>query len=299
MSTNNDQSIWANAVCLSLCLRKPGFRRKGDKDEIETSADKEQLHLSKDIIDCPEYAAIGRLDTLIKAYVKNRALPCKYMRGGMYPITLQSVESMDERLDEFAIQRTALVESFLTAYPAAVQSQVLKLVDQYSEADYPTIPQLRAGFSIDRQYISFDTPSNLKKLGDKFWKREQAKAESSWASATKTIEHAMAEGLQQLVSHLVDRLKPGEDGKQKRFHKSAVSNITEFLSTFRDRQITNDDELLAVVKKAEAVLGGVDSKELRKDGAFRRDMQNKMTEIGEQLGNMVETRARKITFAAE
>ena len=55
-------------------------------------------------------------------------------------------------------------------------------------------------------------------------------------------------------------------GNRKRFYDSTITNITDFLQSFQERNITNDTELAALVAKAQSVLVGIEDASMLKKG---------------------------------
>jgi hypothetical protein len=54
------------------------------------------------------------------------------------------------------------------------------------------------------------------------------------------------------VQHLASRLTDGPDGKPVRLHKTAVTNLLEFLDTFDFRTVTHDQQLRDLVRSRRA-----------------------------------------------
>ena len=67
--------MFENAVGLSLALTRLGTRRKVRTERIQTDADNEMVHVSKDIIDSDAHRAIIQHDNALKLWLKER--PCR------------------------------------------------------------------------------------------------------------------------------------------------------------------------------------------------------------------------------
>ena len=288
------QSIWKNAVCLSIAFHRPGITRKLNDSEYETAAKKTVTRASKTILDSVEYKRVGSLDSAFKTWLRAMALPCEYMRGGMFPIALATVELIDKRIEEFENERLELIDAFMSVYSDRINDMRSELKSLFNGADYLSEDEMREAFRVDRQYVSFDTPSNLKELSDGFFQREKSKTEQRLNEAADSIEHAMAESMAKMVDHLHDRLIPSPDGKQKILTESAMNHVLDFLETFRVRNITDDEALLAVVEKAETVRKDTGVKRLRKSAEARKSISDGLAEVGEQLGTLITSRGRKV-----
>ena len=81
---SNSIDIFARSVCLSLTLTAFTVQRKGDKNKIETDADKALVTFGKKILDSPELKAIKSLDAEIYSYLNwregQRSLPFELKR---------------------------------------------------------------------------------------------------------------------------------------------------------------------------------------------------------------------------
>ena len=89
-------------------------------------------------------------------------------------------------------------------------------------------------------------------------------------------------------SHAVDRLTPGEDGKRKVFHSTAIDKITEFIGTFKDRNVFEDAELAEVVKKVKMLNDGITVSDLRTDEAIRGAYRAAAEKLKGQMDLLVE-----------
>lgn len=290
-------SLLAKSVALHVQLSKPGNRArvpmatvevsaKYVEDEERKAADHKALHLSKELFECPEYRAVRQLDSEIRMWLRVRALP-SILRGGVYLIPIGIVEQTNTYLDDMELKRAALVETFLAVYPGAVKKAKDVLGELYRETDYPSIAAMRSAFSMERQYLSFDTPTSLKQLRVELFQQEAAKAQARWVEAEQEIQQLLRAQMADLVEHMTDRLSPDADGKCKIFRNSLTENITEFLNAFDARNVTDDKQLAELVGKARLLLSGVSPDSLRKSDALRVAVETGFSEIKATLGEMV------------
>jgi hypothetical protein len=104
----------------------------------------------------------------------------------------------------------------------------------------------------------------------------------------------------EMVSHLKDRLTPDADGKPKRLHATAVSNLQQFLGTFDLRNVANDRELEREVTKLRELLSDTNADELKKAPDWREAVRTDLEKIDTTLSGMVEHRpSRRFRFAVE
>lgn len=306
--------ILSKAVPLHVRLGRPGKRARvaistvdvhaADKEAADRKdADKAALHLSKELFDCPEYRAICHLDQEVRGWLLHKALP-SILRGGVYLIPLALIETAKTFLDGKELQRAALIEAFLGAYPHAVKKAKDTLGDLYHEQDYPDVDTMRKAFAFERQYLAFETPTSLKKIKEELFQQEAAKAATRWVEAEKEIQQLLRAEMSELVEHMVDRLatqegKDGEAGKPKVFRKTLTVGIQEFLDGFDARNVSDDAALAELVSKARVLLSGVGVESLRKSDALRETVHKGFAEMKTALDGMVTQKAMRFIATDE
>jgi hypothetical protein len=86
------------------------------------------------------------------------------------------------------------------------------------------------------------------------------------------IQQTLRQGLYELVGRMVDRLT-GDNGRPRVFWDSLVSNLDNFLQVFDARNLSNDEDLAALVERCRELMTGVEPKNLRRDAALREAVQ--------------------------
>jgi len=102
-------------VCIKVRLSRMGNTRQVSTSQIEADADKDLLRVSKHLVDSAELKAIGRFDGEIRRYLYNICLPFEI---GIHLLPIAALEQVEQRLRQFAVDRTELVKAFLAAYPS-------------------------------------------------------------------------------------------------------------------------------------------------------------------------------------
>jgi hypothetical protein len=100
-----------------------------------------------------------------------------------------------------------------------------------------------------------------------------------------------------MVNHLRDRLADQPDGKPQRLRESTVQKLRDFLATFNLRNVVDDQELKEQVERAQALLKGVSTDELRNMPLVRASVREGMANIAAQMDVLVNDRvSRKFRF---
>ena len=106
-------------------------------------------------------------------------------------------------------------------------------------------------------------------------------------------ESAFVEELDRLVNHLASRLTGDENGKPMIFRDSAVNNMTEFFSRFRELNIRSNDQLDELVTRCESVMNGVQPQSLRDNDSLRRSLSTNLSAVQSSLDQLLVDRPRR------
>jgi hypothetical protein len=284
-------------VCIKVRLSRMGNTRQVSTSHIEADADKDLLRVSKHLVDSAELKAIGRFDGEIRRYLYNICLPFEI---GIHLLPIAALEHVEQRLRQFAVDRTELVKAFLAAYPSLCVDAAKRLRGLYNPTDYPSGEDVAREFGFSWQYVSFGVPDQLKGISQEVWEQEREKAAQRLAEASSEIQQVLRETMAKLIQHMADRLKTGDDDKPLRFKESTVSNLVEFLANFEFRNVTDDTELQKLVTEARGLLQGINADDLRTTGALRTKVQQGMAGIAAQLDTMLmRAGGRKFRFDEE
>jgi len=281
-----DTNKLKDAVGFTLQLRCWGNRRKADMAQVTTDAEKGRMRLSKELIQAEEFDAIKSFFGELRGWVYLRTVP-SFFREGFQLASLKAVEEIEARMKKAEGELKELVDKLIAVYPAKIDEAKAALQSQFNPADYPPEEVLRGTFAIGWNYVSFSTPDALP---PELRKTEAEKLQKQMADAGEQITEALRAGFQELITHAVERLTPGDDGKSKTFRDSIVGRIQEFLDTFSNRNLLGDKELEALVGKAQEVLVGVSPESLRKNAEVRESTLAEFKKISAGLDEFVETR---------
>lgn len=285
-------------VLLILTFRAPGNERTiKDKSIVKTGANLANLHVSKRLLECPEYRDIAIHDGRTRDYVDRIALPSPF-KAGTYVIPISMIGTVDETLIDFANRRGDLVERFARVYNDAKNQARAELAELFREDEYLTLDALRAAYRLEWQYVTLAAPDQLKALNAEVFEREKARLQSQWDDAIDTMRDALRAGLTELVNDMVARLS---DGDKKFKPTKLLERFTEFLDTFDARNITDDDDLAALAQQARTLLNGVDTDTLKKSPEVRAQVFGGFQVAKAQLAELETTakKARRISFDDE
>jgi hypothetical protein len=299
-------SVIEKTYLLRLHFGMPmGVSRKVPTSLLSSHAASKALRIMKDLLESKELDALKTADNKMRARMADMCLPYDM---GLLLLPRVSIEQGIAELEAYADERKDLLEVFISAYPGQCDTAKSKFQELaiefnvpfdvlYNAKDYPTVDTLRARGTFDWDILSLTVPEELKLSG----KYEQATAnlQAKIEYVSEEITTVMRETLLDLVAHLKDSLEPNADGKPKRLFATAVTNVQDFLATFKARNITNDSELDALVSEVQTVVHpNVNVDMLKKDESFKTSVHDSMASITEQLTKLVEvTPGRKFRSA--
>lgn len=288
-----------DCLMLELQVCKITLTRKVPVGDVEVDADKSLLGVNKRILDCAEFKAIDRLDSQTKEWIGRRAIPSRF-RAGCYAVPVVLFDEIERKLAEYQAERQIVVDRFLAVYDDAISEAQERLRAVFNPTDYPPKAKLARMFSVRWQYLMFSTPDRLKTLNRAVWERERSKIEEQWKQAAAEVTGALRTTMQELVAHLYEKLQPGEDGKKKVIRSSSYEKFQDFLAYFRDRNVTGDSELSALVARAQDLTRGVDMNTLKTNDFVRADLERGLEGIRNELDAMIGSApARVISFGDE
>jgi hypothetical protein len=288
--------ISTKTMLLSVSFGRMGETRKAPNSLITNgAASAKVIKISKRLLESPELTAIRQADVNMRTRLGLLALPYS---TSILLIPNELAEQVTQELEEYGIYRDGLIDTFIEAYPGLVKDAEIRLTNLASElqvpvsqlwvpTEYPSVEEVRARFTFEWYYFSFSVPEQLKLSG--MAEAAQKKLDDKLEFAANEIVSMMRGTLHDMVSHLQEVLTPGPDGKPKRLHKTAITNIQGFLDTFKARNITNDTELDAVVEQAKELLKpDLDIDFLRKDDGLKTELSTGLGKLSEQLKVLVE-----------
>lgn len=295
MENGNAEKALQRAVVLSVSFGKPGVRRKVDNSEVEIDADKSLIHVSKEILSCEEYKAVGKLDALLTKTLREKCLPAnKFFRRGFHLVSPEMLSEVDQTVMDFKAKRTVSKDAFLKIYPVLVEQDKSRLRGTYDATDYPPIEEVNRAFYLRSRYLTLTTPDNLRGASAEIFARQEQENAQFWAEAREEVRSTLRAAMSEFVNHLLDKLTGAGGEKPKIFRDTAVTKLTGFLDTFEKRNIGDDGDMLVLVQKARQLMAGVDPQTLRENGTVRETIMGGFEEIKGQLDELMTTRTRQI-----
>jgi hypothetical protein len=274
---------------MSLRFKRLGVSRKVNNEDA--GVQEELLRVSKTILESPILDKIASFDRLTKAEINSLAVP-----GTAEYSTLilpqdhigRAIAYLHRRADE----RITLVDEFLVDYDRAKTDAQVKLGNHYNPADYPDHIRVAGQFEMNWNTHDLGVPVILSEIDPQLYEQERQRYCREWEQTIAEATEALALEFRGLLSHMIDRLTPAEDGRPKIFHSSTVENFRDFLEKFQPRNISNSESLATLARECQmmmATLGGNAAQELRRSGTTRELIAHGMTRICDRITDSITT----------
>ena len=254
-------------------------------------AEAASISAGKRLIDVKHDAwkALTSIKSQATKYWKENSLP--YPETGIRLIRQDRIENIDSTFGDFREQLEAAVRSFNDQFAEIKEAARIRLGSLFDLSDYPS--SLEDEFQIQWDFPAVDPPDYLRRLNPDVYAEQSRRVSQRFDEAVEMAESAFVEELDRLVNHLASRLAGDENGKPMIFRDSAVNNMTEFFSRFRELNIRSNDQLDELVTRCESVMNGVQPQSLRDNDSLRRSLSTNLSAVQSSLDQLLVDRPRR------
>lgn len=283
-------------TALKLSFTWWGTRRSLSSEQKTQAAQSFQaqgdyLSASKKLIDTKneEWKALTAQKGLIRKYWESVSLP--YPEDGIRLVRIDNLESIIETLQDMREELGRRAAALDVVFWNLRERARYRLGDLFNESDYPY--SVADSFNVSWDVVSVDLPDYLQTLNPRIFAEQSARVRERFNQAVELAETAFASELSKLVSHLVERISGGEDGKPKTFRDSAIDNFGEFFSRFRRLNIGSNQQIDDLVTECEQILRGRSADDLRNSSALRGVISSQLNSVSEALGDAMQNIPRR------
>jgi len=249
------------------------------------------LSAAKKLLDTshPCLKAVTAVRSRLQSYWKGVSLP--YPEPGVRLIRRDDVEPFASRMRQFQEDLEDAVIALDNRYGELRATAQQKLGHLYNPADYPD--SLIGLFSLEWDFPSVEPPNYLQHLNPQLYQQECERVQRRFDEAIRLAEEAFTGELSRLVSHLTERLSGSDDGKPKIFRDSAIENLTEFFTRFRQLNVRSSEQLDLLVEDAQRIVRGVQPQELRDNAGLRQQVATELSRVQSVLDGLLVDRPRR------
>lgn len=249
------------------------------------------LSAGKKLLDTahPAFRAVTVIRGRALAYWKGISLP--FPEPGVRLIRQEATTDFDRQIRTFRGELDAAVAELDRHYDELQTDARERLGDLFDPSDYPA--SLVGMFAIEHDFPSVEPPDYLRQLSPSLYQQECRRVQARFDEAVQMAEQSFCDELSKLVEHLSERLSGREDGKPKVFRDSVLTNLTEFFDRFRRLNIRSNEQLDALVRQVQQVVGGVDPQHLRDSETLRENITTQLSGLQSTLDGVLVDRPRR------
>lgn len=250
----------------------------------------------KELFTSPEYDALVKFISDARGELERMGIPHINFKSA-HVVAILRIPDVEDWANRTQAKMDELVDELISVYPDQITEEATKLGPLYNPRDYRPVEALKPMFKFDYSFVSVGVPDELKKFNLALYKRMQKQAEKTWAEIEANGVLVLRSAVTDLVGGLVESLTNKDDGSKRKFYASSVTKITDFIESFKGRNICGDQELDAEVEKLRELVVGVDVKALSTDMGLRERVKKQMEGAQARLKPLlVDASARAISF---
>lgn len=265
---------------------------KGTEQDIATEADKTLLRVKKRLFVSPEFKAIQKYDAIFRRKVDK--LCVQSALNNVRSIPNGNFKKVHTLCLNHEVLRTGLVDKFVTAYPALYEVAKTLLGPLHRSNDYPLPENVHKKFYFTYEYVHYSTPEQLQMLDSEAFAADILKKSEYAKNAAEEITATRRAIFMALVSKLKTELAPGEDGKEKKFHKAAITKLQTFCDEFDVMNVTDDTKLAELKEQCQKLISGVTAENVRESEVFKAKLLKDIEGLGSALAPLTEEMGRKL-----
>ena len=192
-------------------------------------------------------------------------------------------------IDRLMEMRTDAKNRLIDNYPSHVREAKRFLGQMFQETDYPSPDELESCITMDKEFLPVpDGRHFIAHVPDEEREKIRTQIEQRINDRIRGGVEDLYKRLYQIVSQADDRMKPGQDGKDKTFRNSMVANLKEHLETIPILNITDDPNLTMICKRLSDITQNLEPDELRPknkeyDASKRAKFKATMSDMNNQL----------------
>jgi len=222
-------------------------------------------------------------DYVAKVRVWHIAQTLPWAEKGPRLLPMKNFFAYKQQLNQMEGNVSALVRTFVDAYPNLVSVAAFKTGGFFNRDDYPSVDEVSRKFSF--RYAFTPVPQAGHFILDTHNEVMQELATNYEAEANRRIGEAMKDAwgrLHETLKHLSDRMTdaPAEqEDKKKRYHESMLTNAHELCGLLTAFNITSDPNLEQARQDLERTLSGVRIDDIKESASVRKEIKTKVDSI--------------------
>lgn len=235
------------------------------------------------------YKEVTAVRGKVGTYWKSLTLP--FPEPGVRLIRQHEVERFNQQMASYRTELHDAVICLDRHYAELKSAARRRLGDLFDENDYPA--SLCGLFDLAWDFPNVEAPDYLLQLNPAIYEQERNRVAGRFEEAVRMAEQAFINELAKLIEHLTERLSDNGTGERKIFRDSAITNLTEFFNRFRQLNVRSNEQLDALVERAQHIVNGVEAQSLRDNNALRQHVATQFSQVQSVIDGMLVDRPRR------
>ena len=289
------ENIFDRCCLIQLSTSAWGGVKRIDKKTAQKKLGTDWARAQKYLVEPTVLKPYNSIRNSARAYLQSVSVP--FVIDGIYMISYDSLKRVNAKLEDFQELASDAKFDIIAGYPSFRRKAELILGPElFSSDDYPE--DIGPYFNFEWRIFTMSAPGENQYVTPEMVEREQRKFIDTMKEARNNVLYALRKEMNDMVSKMVERLTDNDDGSRKSFHETTVSkNFLEYFENFQSRNIFQDDQLAAIVKKAKKIIEGVDVETLKNNDKVRETVRTEMSAVADLLTECIKdapTRKLKI-----
>ena len=221
--------------------------------------------------------------------IRKASLP--FPLTGIYMIPKDSLNHVDERLQGFQTRFWSKVDDFEALYEVAREEARGILKDLFDESEYPE--RIRGKFNFEWRYLTLGIPGRTSILTPAIYEREREKFQKLMDETRELAVTALREEFSGIITHLVERLDSGSNGKGKTISHSMFNKLNKFMDDLGNKNLFGDAQLSELADEARDIIRGVNPSGIKYSESIRERVHNDMINIKTIIDASIEDMPRR------
>jgi hypothetical protein len=290
------QRLRLNAAAVRVCFTWMGIRKTLTPEQKSQAAESfgaqsDFLSARKKLLDTKHaaYKQVTAVRGRVLAYWRGLTLP--YPEPGIRLLKQAQIDAFNQQMLEFRAELETAVTQLDQHYAELKAAAQRRLGNLFDPHDYPAT--IKGVFDLAWEFPNVQPPDYLLQLNPALFAEERARMAARFEEAVRLAEQAFLQEFAGLVSHLCERLADDGARDKKIFRDSAITNLVEFFSRFRQLNVHSNDQLDTLVEQAQKLVRGVEPQALRANDTLRLHVATQLSSVQAALDGMMVDRPRR------
>lgn len=273
MNAISTPSISASAMLVELKIKQWTSsvldKSASEQVTVDHNAKTKVARVYKDLLgDCSELREVQKFAA--RARKRHYEMTMPWSDTGLRLLPTAQYFKYTEAMNLLQIEFYALCDKLFKAYQWKITAAQADLGTLFDPTEYPSEDALRTKFSLTMSYIPVPDRGDWRvNIGREGNMQLQNHYDQFYKKALEDAMNSVWQRAHEALGRMSERLDYSDAGTKKVFKETLVPNVLEIIDLMDTCNITGDSRMSEAAAKLRRTLHGVDTQDLRDDGALR------------------------------